>query len=123
MAQMQKKSGNGSMIGLVTLAIALVAGYVALDFYAEGEKIKTVVETRGTQFIEALYRYRRETGKYPDSLERLVPGQLHLLPRCPGGEPYEYNAGDGEYRVSCPKIGFKVRPYGYDSRARVWQDL
>ncbi|MCC6472565.1 MAG: hypothetical protein IT514_02370 [Burkholderiales bacterium] len=122
MVQLESLAGNGSTAGLIAAVVLLAAGYVALDFYAEGEKNKVLVETRGTQFLQALYHYRQDAGRFPDTLESLVPRQLALLPRCPGGESYVYVHTNGEYRVGCPNVGFKTRSYGYDSRSRSWRD-
>ncbi|OGA30115.1 MAG: hypothetical protein A3I01_13025 [Betaproteobacteria bacterium RIFCSPLOWO2_02_FULL_65_24] len=120
MAQ-QSTSHSGVVATLVVVAVVLAAGYLVLEFYSEGERSKAIAETRGTQVVQALSRFKLEAGKYPGDLNSLVPKQIPVLPKCPGGEAFAYAAAAGEYTLTCPNIGFKTSPYTYDSRSRGWQ--
>jgi hypothetical protein len=118
---MESKSQKGALITLVVLALILAGAYVGLEFYSDGERDKAVAETRGTQVVQALSRFKLEAGKYPERLETLVPKHIQKLPSCPGGETFGYAAAAGEYTLTCPNVGFKTTPYKYDSRMRGWQ--
>ena len=120
MAQ-QSTSKSGTVAALVVVAVVLAVGYVILEFYTEGERSKTIAETRGTQVLQALSRFKLDAGKYPGDLNALVPKQIPVLPKCPGGEAFAYAAAAGEYTLTCPNVGFKTNPYTYDSRSRGWQ--
>ena len=120
MAQ-QTTSQTGVVATLVVVAVILAAGYLALELYSEGERSKAIAETRGTQVVQALSRFKLEAGKYPGDLNVLVPKQIQVLPKCPGGESFAYAAAAGEYTLTCPNVGFKTNPYTYDSRSRGWQ--
>ena len=47
MAQDKNSGGAGQIIALVVIAVILGIGYVALDFYSDGEKNKAIAESRG----------------------------------------------------------------------------
>jgi len=51
----------------------------------------------------ALDRYRRNNGRYPDRLDRLVPRYLDVLPRDPWGRGliYEAKSGKKKYVLAC----------------------
>src|SRR5690606_10054157 len=68
MAQGNGKGRSGQVVTLVVIAVVLAAAYVGLDFYSEGERNKTVAESRGTQVVQALSRFKLEAGKYPEKL-------------------------------------------------------
>src|SRR5947207_3316961 len=121
MAQQQAKSGSGQVVTLVIIAVVLLAGYIALDFYSDGERNKAITESRGTQLVQALSKHRLEAKAYPDTLEKLVPKFAQTLPKCPGGESFSYAAKGDDYTLSCPNVVFKSKPYGFDSKTRTWQ--
>lgn len=118
----EKKGGAGQVIALVVIAIVLAVGYVVLDLYSEGEKNKTIVESRGIQLVQALTRYKLDAANYPDALDKLVPKFTQALPKCPSGEAFAYQLAGGEYTLTCQNVGFKTRPYTYGSRSRAWQE-
>jgi hypothetical protein len=120
MAQANNNRGrSGQVVMLVVIAIVLGIAYVALEFYSEGERSKAVAESRGTQVVQALSRFRLESGKYPEKLDTLVPKHIQSLPKCPNGDAFNYAPAGSEYTLTCPKVGLK--PYTYDSRNRGWQ--
>jgi type II secretory pathway pseudopilin PulG len=121
MATRQQQAGAGQVIVLVVIAALLAAAYVALDFYTAGEKNVVITESRGTQIVGALSKYKLENGNYPDSLDKLVPKFLSARPRCPGGEAFGYNQSAGEFSLICPNVIFKMKPYGYTSKTHSWQ--
>ncbi len=114
------QTGGGQLIPLIVVVVILVAGYVVLDMYGEGQKDMLTVETRGLQMISALGAYRRDQGGYPDALDKLVPKHAAQVSKCPNGEPMAYAFAGGEYVLSCRKVVFKEGPYGYDSRTKSW---
>jgi type II secretory pathway pseudopilin PulG len=116
-----KKAKTGEVVTLAVIAILLAVGYVALDFYSDGEKNKTITESRGIQLAQALSRYRLENASYPDALDKLVPKYLQLMPKCPSGDAFAYQFASGEYTLTCQNVGFKTKPYTFDSRSRLWQ--
>ena len=122
MAQQGKAAGTGQIIGLAVVAAVLAAGYVALDFYSDGEKNKSITESRGMQLVQALSKHRLEANAYPDSLDKLMPKQLESLPKCPGGEAFGYQTAGGDYTLSCSKVAWKSRPYNFSSKTRIWQE-
>jgi hypothetical protein len=121
MAQ-QAKTNVGQIVTLVIIAVILGAGYVALDFYTEGEKNKTITESRGTQISQALSKHKLEAKAYPDSLDKLVPKFAPAVPKCPGGDAFAYQAAGEDYSLGCQNVGFKMKPYSYSSKTRVWSE-
>jgi len=121
MTQDKNTGGAGQIIALVVIAVILGIGYVALDFYSDGEKNKAIAESRGMQAVQALSRHRMETNAYPDSLDKLVPKFADSLPKCPGGDAFVFKLTGNDYTLSCQNIVFKTKPYTYDSRTRGWQ--
>ena len=85
MKVVNRQAGVSQIVLLVVIAVALAAAYVAIDFYNGGEKDMLTVETRGVQMISALSAYRRESGAYPEALDKLVPKHVPALSKCPGG--------------------------------------
>jgi hypothetical protein len=116
----RRVSGAGQLIVLVAIAIVLAAGILFLDRYNAGSRDMLAVETRGTQMISALTKYKIETGSYPDSLDKLVPKFASAAAACPSGGAMEYRLTGSDYTLSCEKVVFKLRPYRYDSRTRSW---
>ena len=121
MNAVNREAGISQIILLVVIAVALAAAYVAIDFYNGGEKDMLTVETRGVQMISALSAYRRESGAYPEALDKLVPKHVPALSKCPGGATMGYLVSSGEYVLSCPNVVFKSMPYSYDSRTKRWR--
>ncbi len=72
MKAVNRQAGVSQIILLVVIAVALAAAYVAIELYTGGEKDMLTVETRGVHMISALSAYRRESGAYPDALDKLV---------------------------------------------------
>lgn len=120
MNRMSPQAGVGQVIMLVVIAVALAAGYVAMDSYADGQKDMLTVETRGLQMVSALAKFKRESGAYPDALDKLVPKYAAAVSECPNGTPMGYLVSAGEYTLTCPNVVFKYKPYSYDSRLRSW---
>jgi hypothetical protein len=112
---------KGMVVALIVVAVLLAIGYVALDFYSEGEKSKSVAESRGTQLSQALSRHKFEANAYPDTLDKLVPKYAQVLPKCPGGETFAYQVSGADYTLTCPNIAWKSKPYSYSSKTRSWE--
>ena len=115
-----RQAGGSQVVLLVVIAVALAAAYVAIDLYTGGEKDMLVVETRGMNMVSALSAYKRESGAYPDALDKLVPKYVLAVGKCPGGTPMGYLVSGGEYMLSCQNVVFKSMPYNYDSRSKRW---
>jgi len=114
--------GVSQVITLAVMAVVLVLAYVALELYSSGQKDMLTVESRGLHMITALGSYKRENGRYPDTLNKLVPKFAWAVSRCPNGEPIDYRLSANEYVLSCRNVVFKYRAYSYDSRTRTWDD-
>jgi hypothetical protein len=119
--QIRKEAGSGQVAVLVVIAVLLAAAYVALDFFTAGEKNIAIAESRGTQLIQALSKFKLEAGKLPDALEKLAPKYLSVVPKCPGGEAFAYSPTGGDFLLTCPNVIYKMKPYGYNSKSRLWQ--
>jgi hypothetical protein len=115
-----RQAGISQIVLLVVIAVALAAAYVAIDLYTGGEKDMLTVETRGVGVISALSAYKRDSGAYPETLDKLVPKYVLAVSKCPGGAPVDYVVSSGEYVISCPNVVFKSMPYNYDSRSKRW---
>jgi hypothetical protein len=113
-------AGSARMIAMVALAVVLVCAYVALDFYTSGQQNASMAEGRGGAIVDALSRYKRETGGLPDALDKLAPKYVPALPKCPNGQAYAYKPAAADYTLSCQDVLFKSKPYQYDSKSRVW---
>jgi hypothetical protein len=112
--------GSARVISMVVLVVILVCGYVALDFYTGGQQNASMVEGRGGAIVDALSRYKSETGALPDALEKLAPKYVSALLKCPNGQAYAYKPAAAEYTLSCQEVLFKSQPYQYDSKSRAW---
>ena len=121
MATRRIQAGAGQVVVLVVIAALLAIGYVALDFFTAGEKNVAITESRGMQLIQALSKHKRDSGAYPDTIDKLVPKYISAQPKCPGGEPFAYSMAGGEFGLVCPNVVFKMKPYSYGSKSRVWQ--
>jgi hypothetical protein len=113
-------AGSARVVSMVVLAVILVCAYVALDFYTGGQRNASMVEGRGGAIVNALSRYKRETGSLPDALGKLVPKYLPALAKCPNEQAYAYKPAGAEYTLSCDEVLFKSKPYHYDSKTRIW---
>ena len=116
-----RQAGVSQIVLLAVIAVALAAAYVAIDLYTGGEKDMLTVETRGVRTISALSAYKRESGTYPETLDRLVPQYVLAVSKCPDGASMGYVVAGGEYVISCQNVVFKTMPYSYDSRSKRWR--
>ena len=114
------QAGVGQVVPLAIVAGFLLIGYVAIEIYSEDQKERLIVETRGSQMISALAAHRRESGAYPEALDKLVPKYVLTVGKCPGGAPMAFSVSAGEYALSCRNVVFKYKPYVYSSRSRSW---
>src|SRR5258708_33224819 len=106
MSHANLQAGAGQIVLLASIAIVLAVGYVAIDFYLGSQKDILAVETRGVQIISALFAYKRDSGAYPDSLDKLVPKYVLAGGQCSGGGPDGYLALARGARVSRQKRVF-----------------
>ena len=113
-------AGSVRVISMVVLVAILVCAYVALDFYTSGQQNASMAEGRGGAIVAALSRYKRETGALPDTLDKLAPKYVPVLPKCPNGQAYAYQPAAAEYTLTCQEVLFKSKPYQYDSKSRAW---
>jgi hypothetical protein len=113
-------AGSARMIAMVVLAVILVCAYVGLDLYTSGQQNASMAEGRGGAIVDALSRYKRETGGLPDALDKLAPKYVPALPKCPNGQAYAYKPAAADYTLSCQDVLFKSKPYQYDSKSRAW---
>ncbi len=114
------QAGTGQIVLLAVIAIVLAVGYVAMDIYSASQKDMLSVETRGLQMVSALAAHKRESGAYPDALDKLVPKHAAAVSKCPDGAPMGYAPAASEYVLSCRNVVLKYKPYSYDSRAKGW---
>jgi hypothetical protein len=117
----EETTNKSQVIWLVVIAVILGAGYVVLNVYSDGEKNKTITESRGTQLAQALSRHRMEANAYPDTLDKLVPKYATALPKCPGGESFVYQVAATDYTLTCPNVAWKSKPYSFSSKTRTWE--
>ena len=118
--QANSVTGSARVVMMVVLVVILGCAYYALDLYTGGQQNASIVEGRGGAIIDALSRFKRETGALPDALDKLVPKHLALLGKCPNGQAYAYKPAGPEYALSCQDVLFKSKPYQYDSKSRAW---
>ena len=116
------QAGAGQVIPLAVIAVVLVVGYVALDRYTSGQKDILIVESRGMHMISALGYYKRESGSYPDAINKLVPKFASAVSKCPDGQPMSYVPSANEFVLSCQNVIFRQKPYSYDSRSKAWNE-
>ncbi|HEX4797914.1 MAG TPA: hypothetical protein VFV04_01370 [Burkholderiales bacterium] len=114
------QAGVSQIVPLAVVAVLLATGYVAIDIYGASQKDMLAVETRGLQMVSALGAYKRESGVYPDALDKLVPKHAAAVSKCPDGMPMGYVLAANEYVLSCRNVVLKYKPYSYDSRSQSW---
>src|SRR5712692_2603962 len=120
MSHANLQAGVSQIVPLAVVAVLLLAGYVAIDIYSANEKDMLTVETRGLQMVSALAAHKRESGAYPDALDKLVPKYTAAVSKCPDGAPIGYVLAANEYVLSCRNVVLKYKPYSYDSRSKSW---
>src|SRR6266851_8745161 len=120
MSHANLQAGVSQIVPLVVVAVLLLAGYVAIDIYGASQKDMLAVEIRGLQMVSALGAYKRESGAYPDALDKLVPKHAAAVSKCPDGMPMGYVLAANEYVLSCRNVVLKYKPYSYDSRSKSW---
>src|SRR5438105_15389288 len=102
-----RQAGVSQIVLLVVIVVALAAAYVAIELYTGGEKDMLTVETRGVHMISALSAYRRESGAYPEALDKLVPKYVLAIRQCPSGAPMGYLVPSCGDVISRPNLDFK----------------
>lgn len=101
--------GCGSVVLLVCVGgmVAVMAGPLVIELAKEmtvkdlgmNEAQTTESERRGEAIIEALQAYHEANGRYPDSLDALVPEHLaEVQPPTAGTGAWEYAAGEDGQR-------------------------
>ncbi len=120
MSHANLQAGVSQIVPLAVVAVLLLAGYVAIDIYSASQKDMLAVETRGLQMVSALAAHKRESGAYPDALDKLVPKYAASVSKCPDGTPMGYVLAANEYVLSCRNVVLKYKPYSYDSRSKSW---
>jgi hypothetical protein len=120
MSHANLQAGVSQIVPLAVVAVLLLAGYVAIDIYGASQKDMLAVEIRGLQMVSALGAYKRESGVYPDALDKLVPKHAAAVSKCPDGMPMGYVLAANEYVLSCRNVVLKYKPYSYDSRSNSW---
>ena len=120
MGDTNPQAGAGQVVLLASIAIVLAVGYVAIDIYSASQKDMLTVETRGLQMVSALAAHKRESGAYPDVLDKLVPRYALAVSKCPDGAPMGYALTASEYILSCRNVVLKYKSYSYDSRSKSW---
>src|SRR5712691_7423405 len=104
MGDTNPQAGAGQVVLLASIAIVLAVGYVAIDMYNASQKDMLTVETRGLQMVSALAAHRRESGAYPDALDKLVPKYAAAVSKCPDGTPMRYVLAANEYVLICRNV-------------------
>ena len=80
------------------------------------------LEHRIEPVIAALAQYQTRHGRYPPSLDALVPDYLSDIPPCPQPRRLGYGQlDDSRYILFCPTYGFNT--HIYDSSTRQWEDV
>jgi hypothetical protein len=67
--------------------------------------------------VQAIEDFEKRTGRYPDTLDELVPVELSQVPMLPDGTSYGYGAGNDWYSLSyvLPGISPVICSYGSGS--------
>jgi type II secretory pathway pseudopilin PulG len=109
---------------LAELVVALVVLAAGVGVYLFAHRDQSAIEATkqsGDLIVAALERHRDDTGRYPDALERLVPGQLGRVPPPAWGEQWMYgtfeDGAHAELSVRRPDGRLTLR---YDFTARRW---
>jgi hypothetical protein len=99
---------------LLLIVVLLLAG---CEKPGEGKRAEAGY-TACEPVLAALADYQADTGRYPDSLDSLVPGYLAELPAEVTGYPLVYERADGKsytLRFSYEKPGMNTCAYQPDS--------
>ena len=115
-----QKQSKGQIVALAVVAVLMAVGYYVLDRYTAGQKDMLTVETRGLNMVQALTKFRQESGALPDSLDKLTPKFVPAVSQCPNGEPMAYQVSGNDYTLTCQSVVFKAKPYSYDSKTQGW---
>ena len=106
-------------IGLVILALSPFLYGLGISVYRleiQGPRQRAQSREDGKRIVEALHKYERQNGRYPNSLEDLAPELLDSVPTLPNGEAFQYDVGEESF-----SLVFNVGRMGchYDNRLRV----
>jgi hypothetical protein len=120
MKPLRSAAGSARVVLMIVVVVLLIGVNAVLDFYGAGQQLASIAEGRGGALVDALARFKRETGNLPDALDKLVPKYLQVVPKCPNGQPFAYQQAGAEFGLVCQDIVFKSKPYRYDSKSRAW---
>jgi hypothetical protein len=106
---------------LVVAVLVLAAGVGVYLFAHRDQSAIEATKESGDVIVAALERYRDDTGRYPDALERLVPGQLGRLPPPAWGTAWRYGTfQDGAHAELSVREADGRLTLRYDFTARRW---
>lgn len=115
-----KKKPSGC---LAQLAGFYLLAFAVFFFIVWTSPSKPDIETSLSPVIAALSKYRSVNARYPESLNKLAPEYLSVLPGCAPGEPapqilYWLDKDSGEYQLICPLL--ITHHYYYNSKTKQW---
>ncbi len=108
--------------GLRRLAVILVVPALTLAYVS---KVDEQIPVNAAPLAQTIESFRRDTGRYPESLEVLIPEHFTELPnvRFSVVQPrITYRFSDGKPYLAIPSaMGDMFAQFEYDFEARVWK--
>lgn len=119
-----KKKSALSIIGwtLLSLVVIAIIFWIGSIFVASRSNIR-YMESAAVPLIEALEKYKRTNGSYPDTLQQLQPAFISALPVCrPGSSSiisYNLDKDQDMYNLNC-YTGMYAEKRRYNSQTGRW---
>lgn len=114
-------TGRWPIEGMRRLAVTVSMPGLALVYVFQAD---ARIPVNATPIVPALDSFYRETGRYPDTMDEIVPAHLGAIPTLKASfvqPPVRYRMRDGQPRLTISSArGDAFAEYEYDFETRVW---
>jgi hypothetical protein len=108
---------------LIAFIIAVIVIWLGSQIVTSRSNI-SYMESAAVPLIDALEKYKKVNGSYPDTLQPLQPDYISSLPLCSKNSArsisYFLNRELNAYYLNC-YTGFYTQKHRYDSQSRKWE--
>jgi len=102
-------------IMLVVVIIGILAAVALPKFGNQGVQARIkIAKGEMKSMATAVDLYQIEKGKYPGSLQELVPELMELIPNDPWDQPYNYQKSGSSFTITCN--GPEGKPFSYKDK-------
>jgi hypothetical protein len=103
------------VVGGVAIMLALVLHVLVVGPYLEAKRLVQNRLIQGRPIVQAAYEFQRSNGRWPDTIEELVPEFLHEVPPIEGNWRYATSANEPPVLSGDAGSGNRLK-YGFPPR-------